>query len=224
MATLINIVISDVLELVSDLRGESTTNTDAVRIRAVSRANQTIAKKRPWKFYRKELTVTANGTDQDFTIGSTAYEMGPGRLSEVYVGGQTESYKYQIISPEDYKYIMTQDDTSQVCYEWYDVANDAWKVHLSQIPVNATVIYYTFYFLPPKKTTTAQYVMSPDIDIIARYALAYIFQGEDEDKYQTELQMAEAMLAKYEQDDDSPNIGQTITFGVPSSTDGLGTY
>jgi hypothetical protein len=224
MATLLNILVSDVLELVSDLRGESSTNTDAVRIRAVSRANQTIAKKRHWKFYRKELTVSADGTNQDYTIGSTTYNTRPGGLSEVYVGGTTESYKYQIVSFEDYKYIMTQDDTSQICYEWYDIANDLWKVHLSQIPDNATVIYYTFYWLPPKRTLTTEYVMSPDLDIVARYALAYIFQGEDEDQYQTELQMAEAMLSKYEQDDDSPNVGQTITFGVPSSTDGLGTY
>jgi hypothetical protein len=224
MATLINTVISDVLELISDLRGESTTNTNASRIRAVSRANQTIAKKRLWKFYRKELTVTANGTDQDFTIGSTTYEMRPGGLSEVYVGGITEDCKYQLIKFEDYKYLITQDASSLLAYEWYDAANDAWKVHLSQIPVTATVIYYTFYFLPPKKTTTAQYVMSPDIDIIARYALAYIYEGEDEDKYQTELQMAEAMMAKYESDDDAIPKGQQVTFGVSNSVGGIGTY
>ena len=221
---LINITVSDVLQLVSDLRGESSVNTDASRIRAVSRANQTIAKKRLWKFYRKDLTVTADGTNQDFEIGSTTYEMGPGRLSEVYVGGVANSNKYELVDPNDYRYRVSIDSTDKVAYEWYDAANNKWKVRLSQIPDNGTIIYYTFYYLPPTLTLTSHSVISPDIDIPARYALSYILQGEDEDTYQTELQMAEAMLQKYEEDDDAIPRGQLKTFGVSDSIGGYGTY
>jgi len=222
--SLINIPASDVLQLVSDLRGEATVNTDASRIRAVSRANQTIAKKRLWKFYRKDLTVTANGTDQDFEIGSATYEMGPGRLSEVYVDGVANTNKYELVDPNEYRSLVSVDSTVKIAYEWYDVANNKWKVRLSQTPDNGTVVYYTFYYLPPAITTTAGVVLAPDIDIPARYALAYILQGEDEDTYQTEIQMAEAMLQKYEQDDDSLPKGQLKTFGVSASIGGYGTY
>jgi hypothetical protein len=111
-----------------------------------------------------------------------------------------------------------------VAYEWYDAANNKWKVRLSQIPDNGTIIYYTFYYLPPTLTLTSHSVISPDIDIPARYALSYILQGEDEDTYQTELQMAEAMLQKYEEDDDAIPRGQLKTFGVSDSIGGYGTY
>lgn len=221
---LINIPVSDVLQLVSDLRGEASVNSDASRIRAVSRANQTIAKKRLWKFYRKDLTVTANGTDQDFEIGNTTYEMGPGRLSEVYVGGIANENRYELVDPSDYRYRMSINSADKIAFEWYDIANNKWKVRLSQIPDNGTVIYYTFYYLPPALTLTTNSVISPDIDIPARYALAYILQGEDEDTYQTELQVAEAMLQKYEQDDDAIPKGQLKTFGVSDSISGYGTY
>jgi len=96
---LINIPASDVLQLVSDLRGEANVNTDASRIRAVSRANQTIAKKRLWKFYRKDLTVTANGTDQDFEIGSTTYEMGPTQINMNWLTPTTTDTGYQSTQP-----------------------------------------------------------------------------------------------------------------------------
>jgi hypothetical protein len=223
MATLINILVSDVLELVSDLRGEASTNTSAGRIRAVSRANQTIAKKKKWDFYRKELTVTGDATNQDYTIGSTTYNVRPSGLSEVYVGGQTDDYKYEIVAFEDYKYLITQDSTKKMAYQWYDIANDLWKVHLSQVP-GVVTIYYTFYWLPPKRTLSSEYVMSPDMDVVARYALAYILQGEDEDSYQNELQMAEALIAKYEADDDAVPAGQLRAVNVSSSFSGIGTY
>lgn len=224
MATLLSLTVSDVLELVSDLRGENSTNTGASRIRAVSRANQTLAKKRLWKFYRKELTVTADGVLQDFEIGSTTYNMRPGGLAEVYVGGQTESYRYDITTPEDVRYRVSQDSSTKCAYEWYDIANDKWKVHLSQIPDNLEVVYYTIYWLPAKRTLTSEAVMTPELDILAHYALAYIYQGEDEEQYQTELQIAEAMSAKYEGDDDAIARGQQVTFGSPASIGGIGTY
>ena len=66
--------------------------------------------------------------------------------------------------------------------------------------------------------------MTPELDILAHYALAYIYQGEDEEQYQTELQIAESMVAKYEGDDDAIPRGQQVTFGVSASIGGLGTY
>jgi len=188
----------------------------------VSRANQTIAKKRRWKFYRVELTATGDGSAQDFEIGTAVYNMRPGGLAEVYVGAETEDAKYDIIDPQDYKYLVTQNSTVRLAYEWYDGANDKWMVHLSQVPDDTETIYYTIYYLPAKKTETSASVMSPDLDAIGRYTLAYIYEGEDEDKYQSELQMAEAIVSKYEADDDGTNIGQVSTFG--NNNRGIGTY
>jgi len=49
--TNINILVSTILQIISDLRGESSVNTDAVRIRAISDANKDFALRKNWGFY-----------------------------------------------------------------------------------------------------------------------------------------------------------------------------
>lgn len=226
MATSMSNTVTTVLQMISDLRGESSTNTDAVRIRAISRANQDFAKRKPWSFYRRTTTTTGDGTSQDFTIGDATYHMRPKGLSELFVAATTsEAYRYGIVEYENYLYLVNSNASAQIAYQWYDVANDAWKVHINPVPANADTITYTYFWIPTAKTATTDTIICPSVDIIVRLANAYIYEGEDEDKYIEQLQIAEQMIADFEGKEEQPAVGQTYTFS-PSmdNTGGIGTY
>jgi len=91
MATNTQGTVLNVLQIISDLRGESSVNSNSDRIRAVSRANRDFALRRFWRtHYLKDQTISSSGTG-DETIGSTLYPMRMKGLSEVFIGGTTGS-------------------------------------------------------------------------------------------------------------------------------------
>lgn len=224
MATLIKDTVENILQIVSDLRGESSTNTDANRIRAVSRAERDFAKRKLWSFFRmNEQTVAGSGANS-YTIGSTTYPMRSKGLAAVYVGGTTEDKKYQLVDQNMFRYLFNQDNSSRICYEWYDVANDIWKVYINPAPTASDTIYYDYYYEPPKRTSTTDSVICPNMDIVVRLTLAYLYEGEDEEKYSEQLQLAEQLISEYEGREESPNQNMTVTFGLPVNQKGFGSY
>jgi len=230
----IRVLVSDVLEIVSDLRGESSTNTDANRIRAVSRANQDFAKRKFWKFYLKPDQTQVGDATNDYTIGSATYPMRFKGLTEVFVAKTTdtvktlESMRHTIIDFNTYKNLYNQANSVQIVYEWFDSANDLWKMHINPAPAATQTITYSYYWEPPEITLASEYVICPNTRIIAYLALAEIYDGEDEgdlaDKRRIE---AEQLIAEVIGQDNAPAVNQLITmYPIESATTstGIGTY
>ena len=232
--TNIRTLVSDVLEIISDLRGESSTNTDANRIRAVSRANQDFARRKFWKFYLKPDQTTVGSAVNDYTIGSSTYPMRFKGLTEVFVAKTSdtvktlESMRHTIIDFNTYKNLYNQSNSVQIVYEWFDSANDLWKMHINPAPAATDTITYSFYWEPPEITLASEYVICPNTRIIAYLALAEIYDGEDEgdlaDKRRIE---AEQLIAEVIGQDNAPAVNQLITmYPIESATSstGIGTY
>jgi len=230
----IRVLVSDVLEIVSDLRGESSTNTDANRIRAVSRANQDFARRKFWKFYLKPDQTTVGSAVNDYTIGSSTYPMRFKGLTEVFVAKTSdtvktlESMRHTIIDFNTYKNLYNQANSVQIVYEWFDSANDLWKMHINPAPAATQTITYSYYWEPPEITLASEYVICPNTRIIAYLALAEIYDGEDEgdlaDKRRIE---AEQLIAEVIGQDNAPAVNQLITmYPIESATTstGIGTY
>ena len=230
----IRVLVSDVLEIVSDLRGESSTNTDANRIRAVSRANQDFAKRKFWKFYLKPDQTQVGDATNDYTIGSATYPMRFKGLTEVFVAKTSdtvktlESMRHTIIDFNTYKNLYNQSNSVQIVYEWFDSANDLWKMHINPAPAATQTITYSYYWEPPEITLASEYVICPNTRIIAYLALAEIYDGEDEgdlaDKRRIE---AEQLIAEVIGQDNAPAVNQLITmYPIESATSstGIGTY
>ena len=234
MSTNLQIAVSEVLEIMSDLRGESSTNTDAIRIRAVSRANQDFARRRFWRFYRlDDQTQVGDGT-KNYTIGSATYPMRMKGLTEVFVDTTTDTDKttevdrYSIVDFNSYKNLFNQDNTAQIVYEWFDTANDLWKMHINPAPAATDTITYSYYWEPPEKTATTDEIICPDIQIVARLALGEIYEGEDEqDLADKQKNVAEQLINEYISKDNAPAVNQTYSMGAienVTSTNGFGTY
>jgi len=234
MATNIRTLVSDVLEIISDSRGESSTNTDANRIRAVSRANQDFAKRKFWKFYLKPNQTSVGDATNDYTIGSTTYPMRYKGLTEVFVAKTSdtvktlEAHRHTIIDFNNFKNLYNQSNASKIVYEWFDSANDAWKLHINPAPVATETITYSYYWEPPEITLTTEYVICPNTRIIAYLALAEIYDGEDEgdlaDKRRIE---AEQLILEIVGQDNAPAVNQLYqVYPNESSTteQGIGTY
>lgn len=234
MATNLAPTVNDVLQVMSDLRGESSTNTDAIRIRAVSRANQDFARRQLWRFYRlDDQTQVGDGT-KNYTIGSSTYPMRLKGLTEVFVATTTDTDKtteadrYQIVDFNTYKNLFNQDNSSRICYEWFDAANDLWKLHINPAPAATETITYTYYWEPPAKTLTTDEVVCPNIQILARLALAYIYEGEDEQDMALNLKNeAEQLITEVMGRDNAPAVNQLYTMDAVENstiTNGIGTY
>lgn len=234
MATNLQPTINDVLQIISDLRGESALNSDAIRIRAVSRANQDFARRRFWRFYRlDDQTMVGDGT-KNYTIGSSTYPMRMKGLTEVFVDltantdKTEEEDRYSILDFNTYKNQYNRDNTTQMVYEWFDTANDLWKMHINPAPLATETITYTYYWEPPAKTLTTDEIICPDINILARMALGEIYEGEDEqDLADKQKNIAEQMILEYIGKDNAPAVNQTYSMGAIEnviSTNGIGTY
>ena len=223
--------VNDVLQIISDLRGESSTNTDAIRIRAVSRSNQDFARRRFWKFYRLDnLTKVGSGVN-NYEIGTTTYPMRYKGLTEVFVAKTSdtdktqESMRHQIVDFNTYKDLYNQDNSIKICYEWFDTANDLWKVHINPAPAATDTITYTYYWEPPVVTATTDEIICPDIEIIARMALAQIYEGEDEQDMATNLkQEVEQLISEYISKDNAPAVNQLISMPSAITSKGIGNY
>jgi hypothetical protein len=229
MATNINSTVQTVLQIVSDIRGETETNTDARRIRAVSRANQDFALRKLWKFYLMPDQTTVGSGVNSYSVGSATYPMRPKGLSEVFVwptatGSQDETYRYDIIDFNAFKYSYSENNTVQVVYEWYDKANDVWKMYINPAPEATDTIKYSYYWQPPTLTATTDYCVCPNPRVIALLASAEIHDAEDErDTAMEEKNEAEQLTSEIIGLDNMPAQNQIYTVGAIEGL-GIGTY
>ena len=222
------------LQIISDIRGESSVNTDAIRIRSISRANQDFARRRFWRFYRlDDQTTVGNGT-KNYTVGSATYPMRMKGLTEVFVATTTDTDKtteadrMTIVDFNAYKNLFNQDNSAKIVYEWFDAANDLWKMHINPAPATSETITYSYYWEPPAKTTTTDEIICPDVNILARLALGDIYEGEDEeDLANKQKNIAEQLIGEYIGKDNAPAVNQIYTMDSienASYTHGIGTY
>lgn len=229
MATITGETVSNILQMVSDLRGESSTNTDAVRIRFVSLAERDYALRMFWRTHLlRDQTQSGDGTTSSFTIGSSTYPMRLKGLSEVFVGGTTEDKRYEVLDFFKYKNVYNNNNAARIAHEWYDAANDLWKMKINPTPANGDVITYSYFWEPPKRTSTSDVVVCPKIRIIVLLTLAYIYDTEDEiQKSQLERQEAEQLLEELEGIEEAPAVNQLYAMGpIESATRsrGIGSY
>jgi hypothetical protein len=226
MATLTKYLVSDILQIISDLRGESSVNTDTIRIRAVSRSEQDLARR---MFFRVHLVKnqsigTGDASTVDFTIGSSTYPMRNKGLTEVFAGSTIEENRREVVDFAQFKELYNSDNNARIAYEYFDQANDVWKVKVNPVPATGTAMTASWYYIPPTKTLTSESVVTPDPYVIAYLALADIYQGEDEQdsadaaKNEAEQRISEAMGIE-----NSPAINQSYQM-QPGTRKGLGTY
>jgi len=226
MASLTADTVQNVLEMISDLRGETTTNTDAARIRAVSRAERDFAKRAFWRTHLlRDQTQVGDGTGS-YTIGSPQYPMRMKGLMEVFVGGTTEDKRYQVVDFNAFKNLYNSNTANQMVYEWYDAANDLWKVKINPSVSLSSTITYAYFWEPPKRTLPTDVVVCPNMRIIALLALAEIYESEDEDdKAIDKKQEAEILINELIGLENTPAINQLYTFGnALSNYRGIGSY
>lgn len=231
MATNLQLTVNDVLQIISDLRGESSINSDAIRIRAVSRANQDFARRRFWKFYRLEDQAMVGDGTKNYTIGSATYPMRMKGLTEIFVSKTSdtdktqESMRVSVLDFNLYKTLFNTDNSDKIAYEWFDSANDLWKIHINPAPAATDTITYTYYWEPPTKSSTTDEILCPDINILARMALAQIYEGEDEqDMARNMKQEVEQLIAEYIGKDNAPAVNQLISVPSAITTKGIGNY
>lgn len=228
MATAYKGLVSDILQTISDYRGESTVNSDAVRIRAVSRQEQAIAGRSLWNLYLlPNQTMVGSGVN-DYAIGSATYEMRQKGLSELFVGGTGESDRHEIVDYFKYKNLFNRDNSTKMVYTWYDAANDLWKMHINPIPTAAQTITYSYYWLPATRTASTDPVTFIDLEALARLSLSEIYEGEEEDdKAIAQKSLAEQILEEAVGIENAPAQNQTYSFGAIENSiknRGLGTY
>lgn len=234
MATNLALTINDVLQIVSDIRGESSINTDAIRIRAVSRANQDFARRRFWRFYRLENQTQVGSGINNYTIGSTANPMRMKGLTEIFVALTADSDKtqedmrYYLVDFNVYKILFNANNSDRIVYEWFDAANDLWKMHINPAPTSSETITYSYYWEPPAKTATSDEIICPDIQILARLALGEIYDGEDEqDLSDKQKNIAEQLINEVIGKENAPAVNQIYTMNPIESgmaNRGIGTY
>lgn len=221
MSTLYKYTVNDILQIISDLRGESSINSDAVRVRAIDRALGDFSMRRYWEIYRKnDRTVVSTGAG-DYEIDTT-FPCRVNGITEVFQGGTGEGNRYAIVKQKDFKKIFNSDTTLKLCYQWFDATNDKWMLHLSPDTTGQTITY-SYYWQHPTVTTTSSPVYIPDPDIAARRALAYLYEGEDEEKYQEQYQLSEQMANSWDENEDQPAIGQLFSFSS-NVNKGIGSY
>jgi hypothetical protein len=227
--SLITNTVSEVLEQVSDLRGESSTNTDAIRIRAVSNAEQTFAKRRFWSCHLlKDQTTTGVASQNAYSIGSATYPMRLRGLVEVFVGGTLESQRMNLVTFSEYKLLYNSNNSMKLVYEYYDQANDAWYMYINPAPSTGDTIYYSHYYMPPIRTATSDTVVCPDMDAIVYGALAYIYEGEEETNKMIEAaNRQELIFLELEELENTTNKGQAVVMSSGYNligTKGFGSY
>lgn len=228
MATLNQGTVNDILERISDLRGENATITDNVRVRAVSRQEQSLAKRFFSKlFLLQDQTTTGTGLNS-YTLGSSTYPVNQKGLSEVFVGDTLESSRYKIVDFFNFKDLYNRDSTAKLAYQYYDIANNLWKMYLSPAPTASETIYYSYFWMPPTRTQSSDAVVSFDFEALARLALADLYEAEDEDdKAFDQRTIAEQIINDALSQENTTPIGQNFSMGSSSNAGrnrGFGTY
>lgn len=228
MATTTKHTVSSVLQIVSDLRGESTLNTDAIRIRFVSRANQDFALRHYWRtHYVKDATISGTGA-ASYEIGTASLPIRPKGLAEVFVDGTTEDKRYSIVDFNTFKALYNQNNADRIAYEWYDATNDAWKVRINPTVASGSTITYSYFLHPATLTATTDSVICPKPKIIALLVLSDLAELEEEsDKAALYRNEAEQLISELMEMEDSPAQNQLYTVR-PSENQlgqaGIGTY
>lgn len=222
MATRTADTVSNILQMVADRRGEPSTSTDNNRIRLVSKSEEMFAKRRFWDIHSlRNQTTTGDGSATSFTIGSATYPMRFRGLFEVFVGGLQEGNRYTLVNFNEYKLALNSGATKLV-YETYDQANDLWKMVFSEAPDNGATIYYSYYYMPPKRTATTDSVICYDMDYIVNMTLSYLYESErDYEVANVYKKDAEDLMAEMMSVNNTPSDGQRMAFG--SSINPLGT-
>jgi hypothetical protein len=218
----------DILTMISDWRGETQTNSDASRIRAVSRAEKDFSKRMFWRTHLLRNQTMAGTGSADYTIGSSTLPMRTKGLAEVFVGGTSEGNRVQVVDFTEFKVIVNSNSSARVAYEWYDATNDLWKVHINPTPAVTDTITYSYFWQPPQRTSTADIVVCPNMEIIAHGALAEIFDSEDElQKALNERQLVEQMIDEVVALEESPAVGQIYQMKASENQTairGIGSY
>lgn len=226
MATSYKNTISDVLQIVSDLRGESSTNTNASRVRAVSRAERDVAKRKFWRLFllREQTAGTGDGTTTSFSLGTSTYQARDKGLCEVFVGGLTEDKRYQVVDHVQFQSLVNQNNSIRIAYQWYDASSDAWKVRVNPAPATGETVYYSHFWVPASKTSSSESVYCFDPKILAYLAMADIYEGEEEPEMALDaLQKAEALIGSYEGIEEAPAVNQMYQMATVEHR-GIGTY
>jgi hypothetical protein len=224
MASKAKYLVSDILTIIADLRGETTTDVSTRRIRAVSRAESDFAKRKFWATHLLADQSMSGDDTSNYTVGSATYPMRLNGLCDVRVGGTDESYRYDIVDINTYRVRVTQNSGAYLAYAWFDAANDNWKMHINATPSATDTIYYSYYWEPPTRTATTDYVTCPNPMIIAKLALADIYEGEDEDEAAaTAKNEAEQLIAEVIGVDNAPAVNQVVVM-AGNVGKGIGTY
>jgi len=234
MGTNTKTTVLDILQQISDLRGESSTNTDANRIRFVSRAERDFARRFLWRIFLLPNQTTVGTAVNDYTIGSATYPFRVKGLMEVFVDttGDSdvtqESCRYQIVDYATYKNLYNRNNAERLVYEWYDVANDLWKMHINPAPEATETITYSFFWEPPTRTLTTDAVVCPNPKILALLAAADLYDSEDElQKAQLYKNEAEQLISELQSLEVMPAVNQLYSMGAIESSvseHGLGNY
>lgn len=222
--------VTTILQVISDLRGESAINSDTVRIRMISRSALDFSLRKRWKiFLRPNITASGDGSTNAFTIGNASFPCRPNGLDEVFVGGTTEDKRYQTIDYNQYKKLYNNNNAAQIVYQYYDQTNDLMKMYINPVPALGTNnITYSYFFQHPAVTAVTDVVYCNDPIVIAKMALADLYHSEDE--LQKELQQrqdVEQLINQYFGDDNSPANNQLYAMGAIESSitnKGIGGY
>ena len=171
---------------------------------------------------------TGDAVTSTFTIGSATYPMRMKGLCEVFVGGTLESDRIEVLDFADYKVRYNNNNSDRIAYEYYDQANDLWKVKINPVPASGDAITGSWYFIPPTRTLTTELVLCENSDIITHLALARLYHSEDElQKEQLELKAAEDLIGELMGRENAPAVGQTYSMKATENTGGnrgIGNY
>ena len=192
----------------------------------VSRAEKDFARRTFWRTHLiKDQTVVGTAAN-DYDLGSATYPFRPKGLTEVLVAttGDSPTQKYSIVDFNNFKDLYVGNSYEYMVYEWYDVANDKWKMHINPAPAITETITYSHYWEPPTRTTSSDAVICPNPKIIALLALADLAHSEDE--MQTEQLLkneAEQLIAELIGLENTPAVNQTYSMGAIEGQ-GIGSY
>lgn len=228
----IKYTVQDILQGIADIRGEATLDTSAFRIRCVSNAEKDFHSRKLWSFLLLPNQTQVGSDVADYTLGTASYLYRMKGLDEVYVTttGETpnESNKYSIVDFNEYKRRYSQNNAEQMVYEWYDVANDLWKMHINPAPTSLQTITYSFYWEAPIRTQTTDPVICSDKRLLSCLAAGLVFDSEDEKEnavtYKTE---GEQRITTMMGLDNSPSKNQLYSFGAIENNPrprGIGSY
>lgn len=228
MATLNQGTVNDALERISDLRGENSTNTDANRVRAVSWQERELAKRFLSKlFLLPNQTETGTGSNT-YTLGSATYPVHEKGLSELFVGDTTEPSRYKVVDYFNFKDLYNRDNTTKLAYQYFDVVSNLWKMHISPAPEVSEPIFFSYFWMPPKRTSSSDTLVYFSLDAVSRLALADLYEGEDEDdKAFDQRTIAEQIINDALSVENTTPVGQNKSMGSSSNsgrTRGFGTY